>query len=306
MVLTHDRLDCLRLNLEMHAAAGSFEAFDHIVLLMNGVSDAHRRGIRDFTSRHPQVKWDYLEGDGSRPAGLVRLQNACVEKYPGAFYVKTDEDVFVPSGWADRMFSAYEAYRNREDLALITPLITNNGFGLHRLLTVFYPDLLAEFRSTFGHEPDAERAGKTWHSPHIAAWANRKFIRLNQANDGHRAVLAAKNLPRFIEFRDSFSVGCIGYDYRHWQKIGGIPPRDEPEWCDKVQQLGLTHVLDCSQIVLHYAFFVQQEWLDRMPLLEEIRDANLPGTRPASLIPPHRLRLLRQLPSIAQRRFTRK
>lgn len=305
MVLTHDRLDCLLLNLEMHAKAGSFEAFDRVVLLMNGVSDAHRNGIRRFTARHPEVAWDYLEGDGTRPAGLVRLQNACVEKYPGAFYVKTDEDIFVPAGWADRMFSAYDALRHREDLGLITPLITNNGYGLHRLLTGFYPELLDEFRRTFGHDPDSERAGKTWHSPHIAAWANRKFLRISEANEQHRKRLADRNAPRFIEFRDSFSIGCIGYDYRHWQRIGGIPPRDEPEWCDKVQQLGLTHILDCSQIVLHYAFFVQQEWLDRWPLIEEIRDANLPGTRPASLVPPHWRRFARQIPGIIRRRMSR-
>jgi len=278
MILTHDRLDCLRLNLEMLHAAGAFLLFDKVVLLLNGVSAHHRRVAEQFMASHLATSWDALEGPGTRPAGLVGLQNRCVERYPDSLYMKLDEDVFVPAGWAERMISAYEAFSPRDNLGLITPLIPNNGFGLHVLLTKFYPALLDDHRKLFGRDPSPERQGFTWQSPAVAEWATRRFMSLNDANENHRALLRELKAPRFIEFADPFSVGCICYDYRHWKKMGGVPPRDEPEWCDWIQSNHHINILDCSQIILHYSFFVQQDWLDRTHLLEDIRMTNLPGT----------------------------
>jgi len=42
-------------------------------------------------------------------------------------------------------------------------------------------------------------------------------------------------------------------------------------------------VLVQHALVHHYSFFVQQEWLDRTSLLEDIRASNLPGTQ--SILP---------------------
>jgi hypothetical protein len=306
MVLTHNRLDCLLLNLDMLDRAGALTQFDRVVLLLNGVSSSHLAAVDRYMASHPSVKWDKLFGPGTRPAGLVGLQNECVRKYPDAFYIKTDEDVFVPRGWAERMFEAYEANRSRDNLALITPLIPNNAYGLYTLLTRFYPELLIEHRAKFGHDPSPERQGFTWQSPDVAAWSMRKFLDIDASNERHRGLASVKSVPRYHAFQDSFSVGCIGYDYRHWKAIGGVPPRDEPEWCELIAKNNFTNILDQSQIVLHYSFFVQQDWLDRTTLLEEIRHANLPGSCPGSLVPPHWCRFAKQLPSILRRRLLAK
>lgn len=307
MILTHDRLDCLRLNLEMLEKAGAYACFDKVVLLLNGVSRAHLRAVEEFMARHPHVAWDKLFGPGTRPEGLVGLQNECVRKYPDSVYVKTDEDVFVPAGWAQRLLQAHEENRQRDDLALVTPLIPNNGYGLHCLLTRFYPDLLEEHRRLFGRDPTPERQGFTWQSPAVAEWATRRFLRIDEANDRHRKRAADLGIPRYIPFSDPFSIGCICYDFRHWQKMGGVPPRDEPQWCDWIRENGQTSLLDTSQIVLHYSFFVQQDWLDRTSLLEDIRVANLPGTMPARTFTSYHLprwsRLARQAPRVLQRRL---
>ena len=61
-----------------------------------------------------------------------------------------DDDVFVPRGWAERMLETYKHFSARGDLALITPLIPNNAYGLHRLLTEFYPEKLPGFAQRFG------------------------------------------------------------------------------------------------------------------------------------------------------------
>jgi len=307
MILTHDRLDCLRITLEMLALGDSLRAFDKVVLLLNGVSTHHRRVVERFMAAHPKTSWDTLEGPGTRPAGLVGLQNRCVERYPDSLYVKLDDDVFVPAGWADRMISAYNANAKRDNLGLITPLIPNNSFGLHALLTKFYPSLLEEHRQRFGRDPSPERQSFTWHNPTVAEWATRPFLSLNEANEKHRKLLDETSLPRFIEFADPFSIGCICYDYRHWKKMGGVPPRDEPEWCDWIQSHHHVNILDCSQIVLHYSFFVQQDWLDRTSLLEDVRIANLPGTLSHSSLTgyhlPHWIRTARQVPRVLGRRL---
>ena len=318
MILTNARRDCCRITLETLKQSGSLKIFDHIVFLLNGVSRAHMQFVDEFIARNPSLPIDKILGNGIRPQGIADMQNQCIEKYPHSLYMKVDEDIFVPDGWAERMVAAYEAHQHLDHLALITPLLPNNALGLHTLLTRFYPDWLSEFEQRFGHAPDPARTGSTWQSPGIAEWATRKFIHLQEANDEQRRRLepGAQNLqpetcnPKpatYLPFSDSFSIGCIAYDYRHWQRMGGIPETDEPGWTAWIQEHEQTNILDCSQIALHYSFFVQQEWLDRSSLLEDIRAANLPGTlslaQRAGLT--RMTRIAKQIPGVIRRRIER-
>lgn len=303
MILTKDRRDCVGMNLLLHERGGTFDVFDRVVFLLNAVTPRHMRFIDRWIEQHPQLACDKIIGDGTRPRGISAMQNRCIEKYPGCFYAKTDEDVFVPNGWARRMWETYETHRDRDDLALITPLLPNNAYGLHVLLTRFYPELLDEHRRRFGCEPSIDPTGLTWRSPAVGEWASRQFLNLSEANARHQTRLGAE---RFHYFSKYFSIGCIGYDYRHWQRMGGIPWNDEPGWCAWIEENRQTNVLDCRQIALHYTFFVQQEWLDRSSLLEDLRAANLSDTVTLA----HRLRLTRaariakQLPGILRRRWS--
>jgi hypothetical protein len=337
MILTKDRRDCVEMNLRLHELGGSFEVFDHVVFLLNKVTRHHMRFIDAWIERHPWVACDKIIGDGTRPKGISDMQNRCIEKYPESFYAKTDEDVFVQPGWAGMMWEAYETHRDRDDLALITPLVPNNAYGLYILCHYFYPDLLDAHRHRFQCDPEPHRDSFTWHSPYVAEWATRTFIRLAEANEKHykrlhtelQKLKLKENNPQFGSkmppspslqssivgfqfpyhlFSIPFSIGCIGYDYRHWKKMGGIPWNDEPGWCKWVEDHGQTHVLDCRQIVLHYTFFVQQEWLDRSTLIEDIRSANLPDTVTlADRLQIHRLnRIARQLPAIFRRRILKR
>ena len=306
MILTHDRLDCLRLCLDMLERADAFSKFDRVVLLLNGVPSRLRRFVGDYMAARPQVQWDTVEGDGTRPGGICFVQNECIRRYPDSIYVKVDEDVFVPRGWAERMLESYERHADRGDLALITPLIPNNAFGLHRLLNVFYPEQLGEFARRFGAPPSDEPKGLIWQSPYIAEWATRQFLDVDAANAEQRHRLAAGGHPRWHEFCRYFSIGCICYDYAHVQRMGGaLPPRDEPDWCAWFEANRQVCVVDQSLVVLHYSFFVQQEWLDRSSLLEDVRRTNLPGTVPAWAPAARWGRLARQIPGIVKRKLGR-
>jgi len=302
MILTKDRRDCVGMNLHLHERGGSFEVFNRVVFLLNDVHPRHMRFIDAFIERHPKLACDKIIGDGTRPRGISAMQNRCIEKYPGCFYAKTDEDVFVPHGWARMMLEAYEAHRDRDDLALITPLLPNNAYGLHVLLTRFYPELLEEHRSRFGCDPSIDPTGLTWRSPSVGEWASRQFLNLAEANARQQTRMGAE---RFHYFSNYFSIGCIGYDYRHWQQMGGIPWNDEPGWCKWIEDNRKTNVLDCRQIALHYTFFVQQEWLDRSSLIEDLRATNLPDTVTlADRLHLHRAaRITRQVPGILKRRW---
>lgn len=281
MVLTNARRDCARLAIDLLFRHGNHRHFDKIVFLLNGVSDRHMRFVDGIIAAHPEVSWDKVLGDGTRPQGIATMQNRCIERYPDSLYMKIDEDVFVGPGWAERMVETYETHRGRGNLGLVSPLIPNNGIGLHTLLTRFHPAALEEHRRLFARDPTPERAGFTWQSPAVAEWATRLFLDVEAANRLQRERLAASGQPRFLEFTHSFSIGCIAYDFALWRKMGGIPPTDEPGWCQWIEDNGHFNVLDCSQVVLHYAFFVQQEWLDRTSLLEDLRDVNL-GERTGS------------------------
>ena len=279
MILTNARRDCAALALDMLVKSGSLPVFDRVVFLLNGVTDKHMRFVDGFIRAHPEVKFDKVLGPGTRPEGISWMQNECIRRYPGGLYMKIDEDIFVPAGWAQRMVEAYEDNRHRDNLALISPLIPNNAMGLHQLCTVFYPDLMAQYQAMFKREPDPKRDGPTWYSPCTAEWSTRAFLEVDAANARHREVLAQSKEERYLAFSRSFSIGCIAYDYRHVEIMGGIPKTDEPGWCEWVEKNGHTHILDRSQMVLHYSFFVQQDWLDRTNLLEDIRCANLPGSK---------------------------
>lgn len=305
MILTHNRLDCLSLTLDMLDRAQAYAAFDRVVFLLNGVSPRHMAFVDRYIRTHPDVSWDKILGSGIRPTGISDMQNRCVRIYPGGFYVKVDDDVFVPRGWAERLTDAYEQNKHRDHLALITPLIPNNGFGLYQLLTRFYPEHLKEYRRRFRREPTPERQGHTWQHATVGEWASRLFLDIDAANEEQRRRLSRSGHERFLLFPDSFSIGCIAYDYRHWEKMGGIPKTDEPGWTAWITEHGQVNVLDQSLMVLHYAFFVQQEWLDRSSLLEDIRRVNLPGTsnwmQRTGLT--RAARLARQIPGILRRRL---
>ena len=306
MILTHDRLDCLRLCLDFLEKAEAFARFDRVVFLLNGVPSRLRRFVEGYIAARPQVKWDFVVGDGTRPGGICFVQNECIRRYPDSVYVKVDEDVFVPRGWAERMLETYERYADRHDLALITPLIPNNAFGLHRLLTVFYPEKMDEFERKFGAKPSAEPKGPTWQSPSIAEWATRQFLHMDEANEEQRRRLTTSGQVRWHEFCQYFSIGCICYDYAHVQRMGGsLPPRDEPDWCAWFEANKQVCILDQSLLVLHYSFFVQQEWLDRSSLLEDIRSVNLPDAAPCFASVRRWIRFGKQLPGIMKRRFSR-
>lgn len=306
MILTHDRQDCLRLCLDMLERADAFVRFDRVVLLLNGVSARLRRFVEAYMAARPQVNWDTVVGDGTRPGGLCFAQNECIRRYPDSVYVKVDEDIFVPRGWAERMLESYERHSERGDLALLTPLIPNNAFGLHRLLNTFYPEKLPEFERRFGAPPSDVAKGPTWQSPYIAGWASRQFLDIDAANEEQRRRLAAGGSPRWHEFCRYFSIGCICYDYAHVQRMGGsLPPRDEMDWCAWFEANRQACVLDQSLIVLHYSFFVQQEWLDRSSLLEDIRAVNLPGTSSWTAPSLRWWRMAKQIPGIVKRRLGR-
>ena len=60
MVLTHDRLDCLRLCLDRLEKAEAFSQFDRVVLLLNGVPGRLRRFVERYMAARPEVQWDQL------------------------------------------------------------------------------------------------------------------------------------------------------------------------------------------------------------------------------------------------------
>lgn len=306
MLLTNARTDCLKISLELLDRSGALRQFDRVVFLLNAPRAAHRRYVERFIAGHPEVGWDRILGPGTRPEGIAWMQNECVRRHPDALYVKIDEDIFTSSDWAPRLFEAYDLLRRDERLGLISPLLPNNAMALDILLRAYYPEQLAEFRRRFGREPDPTCYGFTWQSPAVGAWATRLFQSLETANAEQRKRWTASGRDRFHRFPDRFSIGCIAYDYRLWQAMGGIPPTDEPGWCAWIQEHGYTNVMDATLIALHYSFFVQQDWLDRTSLLEDIRRANLPGTQPGPAHPaswgPRLGRVLRQAPRALRRK----
>ena len=95
------------------------------------------------------------------------------------------------------------------------------------------------------------------------------------------------------------------YDYKHWQELGGIPDDEEPAWTAWVKDNGKRNVLVGDCLLHHYSFFVQQDWLDRTTLLEDLRAANLPANMHnsgLSRLTNRGARILHQLPRVAARR----
>lgn len=298
MILTSHRLDCLRLCIDLLVQGGSAARFDRVCLLCSGVTGAHLRYVESLPQRHPQVKWECLHGPRGRGKPISDLQNACVQRHPGALYFKLDEDTLVSSDWDLRMAEAYDAHREDPRLSLVTAVVTNNQRGAYHLLTQF-PELGAEFERRFRQPIVPDRMGPVWHRPDCAAFMIRRFLNLARGNDELRAAGG----PATLTFSYPFSINCIAYDYRHWEEIGGVPEQDENGWGEWIPKNGKLIVLAANALVHHYAFFVQQEWLDRTTLLEDLRAANLgPAGAGAWCGFPRFGRILRQLPAIFARR----
>ena len=300
MILTSHRLDCLRLCIDLLVEGGSAARFERVCILCSGVEGRHRAYVESLPQRHPGVKWDFFHGPRGRGKPIADLQNACVQRYPDRLYFKIDEDTFVSRDWDEEMTQAYATHRDNPRLSLVTALVTNNQRGAYHLLTTF-PELGAEFTRRFGQPVVPHRMGPVWHRPYCAAFVIRNFLALDE---GNRRVRAAGGEPA-LTFSYPFSINCIAYDYRHWQEIGGVPEQDENGWGEWIPKHDKFIVLATRALVHHYAFFVQQEWLDRTSLLEDLRAANLPG-RPSPLVGAWKraLRVAGQLPAIVRRRLS--
>ena len=302
MVLTSHRLDCFKLCMDLLRIGGSIRFFDRVVLLLNGVTGRHLRYVHALQAAQPDITWDTIAGPRGRGLLISNLQNECVRRYPNSLYFKIDEDTFVSSDWPDRLVAAYDAHRTDPNLALITPVIPNNGLGCHHLLKAF-PELAAEYTRRFNAPLTPAYDGPVWINGRIAEWITRQCLNLQAANDRLRARAAA---PAYEKFSGRFSINCLCYDYRHWQELGGIPEYDEVGWGDWITAHHKFSVLVPDALVHHYSFFVQQDWLDRTSLLEDLRRVNLPGTlRWPDRGPARALRIARQLPSVVARRWRR-
>jgi len=300
MLLTSHRLDCFRLCADLLIQGGSAGRFDKVVLLLNGVEGQHRRRVDRILEAHPEVPWDVIAGPRGRGERISGLQNQCVKRYPGGLYFKIDEDTFVSEDWDLELEKAYRARAGDPALSLITPVIPNNAMGFHHLVTRF-PEIEAAYRSCYSHPVDDVCDGTVWKYPQVAYWITRKFLNLREAN----ARLRAEPVPPNRTFSQRFSINCICYDYRHWEEIGGVQKDDEIGWGEWIPAHRKYAVLVTTALCHHYSFFVQQDWLDRSPLLEELREANLPGTQARLRGSLARAgRIARQVPGWVRRKFS--
>ncbi len=300
MILTSHRLDCLRLCVDLLVRGGSAARFETVCLLCSGVTGAHRRYVEELPRRHPGVRWEILHGARGRGKPISDLQNECVRRHPDRLYFKLDEDTLVSGDWDVEMAAAHAAHDGDPARSLVTAVVTNNQRGAYHLLTTF-PELGSEFTRRFAAPVVPDRLGPVWHRPDCAAFMIRSFLDLADGN----ARLRARGGPSALTFSYPFSINCIAYDYAHWQEIGGVPERDEDGWGEWIPKHGKHIILATRALVHHYAFFVQQEWLDRTSLLEEIRRANLGPIDPLAAGAARCGRIARQIPAILRRRLAR-
>jgi hypothetical protein len=279
MILTSHRLDCFRLCVDMLALGGSGPRFDKVVILCSGVEGRHLQFVKSLKKLYPEVHWDFIFGTRGRGKPISDMQNECVRRYPDAVYFKLDEDTFVSRDWDIEMMKAYEAHKDDPSLSLMTAVVTNNQRGAYHLMTTF-AELGVEFTRRFSKPIVTDRMGPVWLYPQCAEFIIRRFLDLNSGNQELRKAEAGPD--KFdntgLTFSYPFSINCICYDYRHWQEIGGVPEQDENGWGEWIPANCKYVVLVTSALVHHYSFFVQQKWLDRTSLLEDIRRVNLPDT----------------------------
>lgn len=304
MILTSHRLDCFSLCMDCLLASNSLRQFDRVVLMLNGVVGRHLQYVQDLIASHPEIPWDTVSGPRGKGPLVANLQNECVRRYPDSVYFKIDEDVFVSEGWVDKLAAAYETFKSDPNLAMVLPLIPNNGVGFNHLLTRS-PELADEYRKVFTYPITPDFNGPIWIQPKLAEWMIRRFIDLRAAN----RALESRPGERHVKFAHRFSINCIVYDYRHWTQLGKIPDEEEPAWTQWVPDNGKFCVLATDTLVHHYSFFVQQDWLDRSSVLEDIRLVNLPGSGFSKWSPsyhlPRAVRIAQQLPRVVKRRILR-
>lgn len=297
MILTSHRLDCFRLAMDFMFASGSLPDFERVVLMLNGVKGRHMAYVNKLMRDYPDIRWDTVSGPRGKGPLVANLQNEVVRRYPNRLYYKIDEDVFVPQNWHKRLRAAYEQFQGG-DLALVTPVIPNNGMGSYHILKMF-PCLQERFHEHLTDDCD----GRIWRDPYAAEWLIREFIDLEDSN-ARMMDAVDSGADRCVTFAKRFSINCLLYDYRHWEQMGGIPDDEEPAWGQWVPDHGKYNVLVRDLLVQHYSFFVQQDWLDRTSLLEDLRRVNLPDTYSAAAGMASRIsRCIKQIPGIMKRRW---
>ena len=220
MILTHDRLDCLRLCLEMLEGRG-VRQIDRVAVVERRA--AWPRFVEP--SWPPDPKWTGTTSRRWHPAARTSpMPEQCVRRYPIPSTQLLTRISSCPAV-GPNMLETHGAFPPQRP-ALITALIPTMP-SLHRLLNVFYPEKLPDFERRLARSPDVPKRRGTAPSrngPAASSWISRPRTRTAPPAGGQRAAL-------LYEFCKYFSIGCICMITPMSSGWAGAPARDEPEWC---------------------------------------------------------------------------
>ena len=222
-----------------------------------------------------EVSWDTMAGPRGKGPLVAGPQNRVVEKYPNRLYFKIDEDIIVPPGWVDRMTAAYERHKDDPKLALCTPVVTNNSTGAHFLMEL-YPELATEYTERF------QAADHPRMSP--APCGNTLKLQSGLSVRSSDSTTPIKNSKSSFPNRGPATVFSINDSAlttsytttttgKHWEVFLTTKNLRGQRGYASTGNIMCWSAIACS---ITTAFFVQQDWLDRTTLLEDLRHANLP------------------------------
>ncbi len=189
--------------------------FKKIYICANQVGGDRFAVIQNFVRRTPNAQDIHCGPVGHHPC-VPYVQNLLAKKHPDTPIIKMDDDMFVMSGWLDRLIEVYEDTKEQPDLGIILPLIPINTMGaqcLWNFMSLTYGD---EFRHMWIRGQGHIGANPGYHDFIWSKVMDHHMIErfVNQLEDPYHY---------FSGPYAHASINCVMYDHRLIEKAYPFP-----------------------------------------------------------------------------------
>lgn len=160
--------------------------------------------------------WSYLS---TKENNVSLVQNVAIRLHPSAEYIfKLDEDIFITSGYFDRMLLAYnQAMKSAYFPGIVAPLLNVNGYSYVRILKKL--GIQETYADKFEYPKYAAGADRALeYDPKAAAfmWGEGGFVpQIDRLNE-----IVWKDPHEVLACPIRFSIGAILFSRALWEKMG--------------------------------------------------------------------------------------
>lgn len=221
----------------------SIHSFKKVYILANCVTPEHAVKLTLYKQKFRNMECVFY-----KPKGLyvvTQMVETILKRHRNDTILKIDDDVFITKDCIANMIETYHQTATDDSIALVTPLLWNNGACLNAMrsyLASRYPnaetlDILHPAKGLTVRDADG-----------------CDFLWRCELSDNVMLDFSKKAASRIYFTDDYLSINCILFDSRLTDKTIPFDSIDEKSFNKAIIEHGMRFAIDMSALAYHYAF----------------------------------------------------